>query len=187
MLPAIAICQTSASVDTLKSFWGIKFGEKKEVAKKVLYTKGNVTITEKTEGNMSILSVSNAVFSDKKVLLLILKFVNDKFFQATLNYDTEAPNIRRDFESIANALNEKCFVVKTYGDFKYPYKENDQYEETALATGYGKLVAYWSFAQERGISLETKKLETFSVICLIYEDGALYEEAHKENIQNSDY
>ncbi|MCX6200385.1 MAG: hypothetical protein NTY88_14390 [Bacteroidetes bacterium] len=165
----VALSQTVTPSDTLKGFWGINFGKTKELATKILSTK-SVTITEKVNGNITSLNITNAVFSNRKVLLLTMKFVNNKFFEATLNYDTERPNMRGDFESIANILDEKYFKGNRFADFKYPYSEHDEHEETALNMGYGKLESFWTFANKNAIALETKFFETFSVIVLTYQD-----------------
>ena len=192
LLIALSVCtnkvysQTTPSRDTLKGFWGIEFGATKENAIKILTAK-SITATEKSAGKITTLSVTNAVFANRKALVITLRFIDTRFFEATVNYDTKSPHIRSDFESIANGLDEKFFKGNRFANFKYPYKEKDEYEETALGGGYGKLESFWSFGNDNVIGLETKFLEKYSYVTLTYQDSKLWDEAHKESIKTSDY
>lgn len=173
-------------LDSLKSFWSIPFGSSKSFAIKTMKAKG-IILEEKTEGKTTTLSASNIIFSNQKVFLMDLRLVDDKFYESILLFKTQTPQIREDFERIADNLNIKYFKGENHESYKSPYDQIKGHEEDAIALGYGKLSCYWMFADQKGIILKTLKIENNIYLALGYQDGNLIDEASGESMKTNDY
>ena len=147
-----------------------------------------IDLIEKNEGKRSSLTTSkNILFSGRDAFFMILKFVNDKFYESHLLFETASPHIQDDFNSMSEELSRKYFKANQYEHYKYPYEKGDGHEESSITMGYGELSAYWIFKEKKGISLKTFKSSKTMYLSLTYQDGLFVDVALEEQIKTSDY
>jgi hypothetical protein len=134
-----------------------------------------------------ILSVKGKVkFGGSEAFAIFLNFYKGGLCQGAVYYVTKKPNIEKDFVTIMSDINFKYFTGKKEIEFKYPYSENDEDREFALANGYGSLLCTWNFALNF-IDLSFQKSGELNLLRIRYQDVFHSQLQNSLNRSKSDY
>lgn len=163
----------------IDGFWGVKFGSSYMQAKKIILSKEGA-ILDKKNSDSSIVVVDAAKFAGRQTSYIVLQFINDKFHTAVVSFksDLEAKVVDL-YETMETELNEKYFKTDSdFKNFKYPYKEGDGYEITAIKVGKATFASFWNFPREDGFTNSIYlTISENLLVKLRYQDGKLIEEA----------
>ncbi len=175
----------------IHGFWGIPFGSPIAKAKEIILSKDGTALNKDLSDDSRIV-VDGGNFAGRSVFLIVLQFEKDKLFNASVIFEVKLEARVIDFyEAMKTALNEQYFVSKKdLRQFKYPYKDGDGHETTAIKLGKARFTAFWEFPKEGApsdfINLEIS--ENLHVV-LTYQDGKLATEAiqKRESKDKQDY
>jgi hypothetical protein len=179
------------STPNVDSFLGIKFGSSVSTVKQALSKRPGAKFDLKgsTKDALVYDGITVAGKNTSYVTFFIYKGQLDggvAFFSTSL----EAKIIDL-YEEIKSDLNSKYYITKDdCKSFKYPYKDGDGQETTAIKLGKAEYISRWIFPQEDG----TKNTISLGIdedltIHLIYNYGKLYDEEKKETkkAESKDY
>ncbi|MGZ3752282.1 MAG: hypothetical protein ACXVAU_13460, partial [Mucilaginibacter sp.] len=109
LLFLIPFCGFSQTTKPISGFLGVKFGSSKETVIAALKAKG--AILDKANSHKDNLAFSNAKLGTRKATGLLVKFVNNKAFEADYFFDPEVE------AHIINEYNELVAdITRVYGE-----------------------------------------------------------------------
>lgn len=170
--PFLGMSQTTKPID---GFSGIKFGSNKITVLAALKAKGGVLDKENTEKDY--LAVDHVKIGTR-VASLMVKFVNDKAFEADYLLD---PEVEGKLLELYKSVNED--ITSAYGDkkdvstkYKAPYKEGEDEALTLLGLSAGNIdfTTTWSDSADNTIQIT---ITTEMIVKLTYQDSKLVKQA----------
>jgi hypothetical protein len=185
LCPSLLKSQNLAQTDTLKGFWGIPFSTPKKKVILLLKKKG-VSVEPSISDTNQLITVRKEMFGGRQSYTIIFSFYKETFCKASVFYKTGKPKICDDFLSVMNQINHKYFMGKRSAKFKYPYEEDGEDKEFAIAAGYGALFCEWNFAMNQ-IILSTFKVQEDIYLSLEYVDTFHSDLLRNQRIIHSDY
>lgn len=166
----------SAQTKTVDGFWGIKFGANKQQVIDAIKAKGG-TLDVKSTTEKSLV-FDNIRFAQRKAYFLIIKFNNNKFYEAIVTFKPDESDLINEFETMAKELSNSYGEVEVYRNFKSPYEEGDGYETQAIRMGKADYAAFWKTVNAQNdnnyVSLRITK---DMLVRLGYQDGTLVKDA----------
>jgi hypothetical protein len=185
LFPFLGISQTTKPIE---GFLGIKFGTSRALVMQALSAKGGVL--DKKESDATLVTYKNIKLGHRSAAEIIVKFVNDKAFEADFIFDPglDSKTIEYFFE-LANDIDEnygKGYLKKTYQE-PYNDKDDDGIKIDALKDGKAVYKSYWESLPSKN-TIVASISEELAVI-LTYQDGDLTHEAvNKQKAkEKSDY
>ncbi len=184
IIPSFSFAQTK----TIDGFWGIKFGTSKQSAAEAMKAKGAIPSKLNTPDNL--LSYQDVVFTQRKAVLIMLKFDKDRLYDARVLFLPEPGDEINQFETMAKELKIPYGEAPIFRNFDAPFKLGDGQELDAIKAGKAKYAAFWSTLNVNGdknfVSLSIDK-DLF--ISLSYQDGTIVKNliTGRDKAKTSDY
>jgi hypothetical protein len=183
LIPFCGISQTSQTSDSpgvtakpIDGFLGIKFGSSKAAVTAAIKARGGQL--DKLTGN-DILAFDDVKFGHRQVRLLIVRFVDDKAYEAAFSFVPSDDNHAIDYyESLVSDLSEVYGKGLDVKKFTSPYEQGDGHETTALLIGAADYKTLWEASANKNLIQATiNKISSDLWIHLYYWDDKLSDEA----------
>jgi hypothetical protein len=172
LMPFVGFSQTNKPIE---GFLGIKFGSSKADVLAALKAKG--AIFDKSTSDNDALTFTNVKLGPKKAIGLLVRFLNDKAFEANYIF---MPELESQILDVYNGLIDD--VTRVYGDGKPTRKYNTPYEDSdndgdkivGLKLGDINFHTVWIDSNNNTIRISIK---TNMTVNFQYQDNALAKEA----------
>jgi hypothetical protein len=145
----------SVSCEILPGFWGIPFGSSLVQIQDIMTVKGYKPATSASY----LIEYDNVKFAGRECTVVFL-LENDRFYLGDVEI---VPNMNKAFNEYTSLKND---LTGKYGiptldreEYKFPYKKNDGYTETAIFLNYATIDATWRFEDGNRIKLLVWKNE----------------------------
>jgi hypothetical protein len=178
IIPLTVFSQSKISID---GFLNMPFGSDSATVKKVLLSKGateNYSLTEK-----DILVFKNFIFNDRIVFACLVKFVNNKAFEADFLFSdfTESGAL-----SYYDSLSSDIAAVYGNGEFTSNFRESESSSTRIrrLKSGEDVCKTLWQSENNNVIALEFQNTDYTLSIKLIYQDEALLNTSRAKKISD---
>lgn len=146
IIPLFAIAQQKAPID---NYAGIKLGSTPDVVKQALIAKG--AIFNSTASRKDTYFFSNVAFNDHQASMLLIKFYNNKFYQATLIFPPSIDDsLLNQYQGIIKELNIMYGDGSVHTDFEAPYHQGDGNEIYAIKNNKASYFTTWASANPDG-------------------------------------
>ena len=181
LLPFLGFSQTHKAIT---GFLNIPFGSSKATVINAIKAKGG--IFEAKESKENVLDFSDVPLGLRKSVLLIVKFVDDKAFEADFFF---SPDLEAHIIDYYDSINKDLTLIygegNSFKNFKEPYTDGDGYEISAIKLGNADYSTYWpKDAKDDANSVGTNITNTM-FIRLRYQDAKLVDIAiAKQNEKN---
>lgn len=147
LLPLFANAQTEQLISKEKAvpdvlgMLGIPFGKTKQECIALMKQKGYLLEPEKTD----YLSFHNVRYANWTETVATFYFSKGKFFHGiVIILPSEKAKALDEYDRLTSSLEEKYGSPNLVRDFKYPYKDGDGFERTALESGYATISDTWN-------------------------------------------
>lgn len=172
LAPFLGISQAKKPIE---GFLGLKFGSNKAVILAAMKAKG--AVLDKTNSDADNLFFSNTKLGQRLADIFIVKFVNNKAFEADYIFKPEAEGkILLEYNALV------ADMTRVYGDgkgtYKYtsPYKEGEEDGDTFIGLQAGKIDYHTLWVDANSNSVEVR-ISTNMTVDLNYQDDKLTTEA----------
>jgi hypothetical protein len=175
LIPFIGFSQTTKPID---GFLGIKFGSSKAIVLAAMKAKGAILDKENTDA-------TNLVFSDVKLGArtadgFIVKFVNDKAFEADYIFKPEAEGkLLGEYNDLVADIARVYGKGEATNKYTSPYKEGEGDDDTLVGLSAGKIdiSTLWVDANQNSVGIT---ISTDMTVDLTYQNDKLTDEAIKK-------
>jgi len=182
LTPFIGISQTTKPIE---GFLGIKFGSSKAVVMAAMKAKG--AIFDKENSDKDDLGFSNVKLGTRDALIFLVKFVNDKAFEADYIFDPEVEaKVIGQYNDLVDDIARIYGPGKKTKDYTSPYEEGDGYVLTGLGAGKVDFHTLWSDVNNNTIKAS---ITIHMQVMLTYQDSVLTDEAisKQQDKEKSDF
>src|SRR5581483_6987501 len=122
-------------------FLGIKFGSSKAAVIAAIKARGGII---NKAGNADNLAFDNVTFAHRKVDFLVVRFVDNKAFEADFTFTPQDDNHAIEYyDNLVNDVNEIYGKGEATKKFSDPYKDGDGHEMSALMIGAADYSTLW--------------------------------------------
>lgn len=169
LIPFCGFSQTTKPID---GFLGIKFGSTKAAVTAAIKARGG-KLNEASKGNN--LAFDNVSLGHRKVDFLIVRFIDDKAFEADFTFTPQDDNHAVEYyNGLVSDINEIYGKGESTKKFTSAFKDGDGHELAALITGAAEFNTLWQAANENNIEAKIIKTDDNDLnIELDYQDDKL--------------
>lgn len=167
IIPFTAFAQSKKSID---GFFDIPFGSDSGTVKKVFLSKG--ATPDHTADEKDFVSFTNFIFSNRKVSVCLIKFVDNKAYEADFYF---ADFIEKDILSYYDSLSDDIKAVYGKGDFSSNFSDSEDNTKRIWRLKSGNDASKWLWVSKNKnvIALQFQNINHFLHVELIYQDVAL--------------
>jgi hypothetical protein len=168
LIPFIGFSQTTKSID---SFLGIKFGSSKATVTAALKARGGKIDKASNANNLAF---DNIKFGHRLTDFIVIRFVNDKAFEADLTFKPEDDNhVIEYYDSLVSDISDVYGKGDVTKKFSSGFADGDGHEIGALLIGAAEYNTIWTDAKNNAIDATIVKDENDLEVQLTYQDDAL--------------
>jgi hypothetical protein len=164
---------------SLKEFWGVKFGDSKDSAKAKVLMNHNIVPNSKSDGDIILFNAKT--FAGEKCEYIAFCFVDNKFYKGVVFLSGDNNEETFDiYDRLKAKLSQKYrSPVKDIESYKYPYEKGDGHRVTAVKLGKASILCQWTISSDGVLDGYISMMITNDLsVGLQYED-ALYSEIAK--------
>ena len=184
LIPFLGISQTTKPIE---GFLGIKFGSSKAVVIAAMKAKGATLFKARSDNDN--LAFSNAKLGTREAAAFLVRFVNDKAFEADYIF---APQVEAkvidDYKDLVADITRVYGAGKAINHYNDPYNDGEGLNDSLTGLAVGKIDLHTTWFDNNKNSV-TVSIETNMVVKLQYQDDALTNRAiEKQNAkEKSDF
>ncbi|MBC7915103.1 MAG: hypothetical protein H7Y07_13380 [Pyrinomonadaceae bacterium] len=130
-----------SSAQNINSFAGVNFGLSKDEAIKTISNTG--AVVNRIDEGEELVYLTNLKLAGVDSKLLYMKFINDKFYEAIVEFEVNQSNFMQLFNLFKTRLIGSYGYGKDFSWLDTPYYFGDGQEFIALAKRKGKLCHAW--------------------------------------------
>lgn len=173
LIPFLGISQTTKPVD---GFLGIKFGSSRAEVAAALNAKGG--IINKAQSTPNLLSYKNIKLGHRNAAVFLVKFFNNKAFEADFLFDAEMDAKTLEYyKELVSDINENYGKGQENNKYQEPYnaEDDDGIKINAIQNGKAEFETVWESSPTKN-TISTS-ISTELTVVLTYQDSNLADQA----------